>query len=196
MKKNRSMTLVGVLVVVAAIAIAFYAADAIRHNARLRLANAVVQSQDMLIKSEVQTAVSMLQQISSKQKKGEYTLAQAKKLGADVLREMRYGTDAAGYFWADTSAGVNVVLYGNKTVEGKSRINDIVNGVAYVKEIIKNGKLDGGGYTDYFYPKQGDTTPLTKRGYSLYFAPFDWVVGTGYYVQDLNSIIAEKLKGF
>jgi methyl-accepting chemotaxis protein len=57
-------------------------------------------SQDLLIKSEVETAVSMLQAIYAKHTRGEMTLDQAKKLGADLLRQLRYGTD--GYFWADT----------------------------------------------------------------------------------------------
>lgn len=66
-------------------------------------------AQDLLIKREVETAVSMLQAIYAKHQQGEMTLEKAKKLGADLLRELRYGT--GGYFWADTTEGVNVVLY-------------------------------------------------------------------------------------
>jgi len=47
--------------------------------------------QDLLIKSEVETAVSMLQAIFTKYQQGEMTLEEAKKLGADLLRELRYG---------------------------------------------------------------------------------------------------------
>ena len=65
-------------------------------------------AQDLLIKSEVETAVSMLQAIYAKHQRGEMTLEKAKALGADLLRELRYGTD--GYFWADTTEGINVVL--------------------------------------------------------------------------------------
>ena len=56
---------------------------------------------DMLIKNEIETAVSMLQAIFTKHQQGEMNLVQAKKLGADLLRELRYGTE--GYFWADTT---------------------------------------------------------------------------------------------
>jgi len=45
-------------------------------------------AQDLLIKSEVETAVSMLQAIFTKHQQGEMTLEQAKKLGADLLREL------------------------------------------------------------------------------------------------------------
>ena len=65
--------------------------------------------QDSLIKSQVETAWSMLYGIYTKHKKGELTLEQAKNLGADLLRGLRYGPGKEGYFWADTLEGVNVV---------------------------------------------------------------------------------------
>jgi methyl-accepting chemotaxis protein len=136
-------------------------------------------AQDLLIRSEVETAISMFQAIVTKQQQGEMTLDQAKKLGADLLRELRYGTD--GYFWADTTEGVNVVLYGRKDVEGKNRLEaKDPKGAFYVKEFLAKGKA-GGGYVEYLFSKKGQTVPQPKRSYVLLFKPFGWVVGTGYY---------------
>jgi len=136
-------------------------------------------SQDVLIKSEVETAVSMLQAIFAKHQQGEMTLEQAKKLGADLLRELKYGTD--GYFWADTTEGVNVVLYGRKDVEGRNRLEDTdQKGTFYVKEFISKAKA-GGGYVDYLFTKKGQTAQQQKRSYVLLFEQFGWVVGSGYY---------------
>ena len=136
-------------------------------------------AQDLLVKSEVETAVSMLQAIFAKQQQGEMTLEQAKKLGADLLRELRYGTD--GYFCADTTEGVNVVLYGRKDVEGRKRIEEKdLKGTFYVKEFLAKGKA-GGGYVEYWFPKKGQAEPQPKRSYVLLFKPFGWVVGSGYY---------------
>ena len=136
-------------------------------------------AQDLLIKSEVETVVSMLQAIYTMHKQGEMLPEQAKKLGADLLRELRYGTE--GYFWADTVKGVNVVLYGRKDVEGKNRLEDKdQNGTFYIKEFLAKGKA-GGGYVEYWFPKKGQTTTQHKRSYVLLFKPFGWVVGSGYY---------------
>jgi len=144
----------------------------------------VVEANDRSVKAQVESAVSMLAALNSRVEKGEMSLAKAKTLGADLLREMRYGQD--GYFWVDTTDGVNVVLYGKKEVEGKNRIDSVVNGVYHVQEIIKNGMKPGGGFTDYYYTKKDGDQPLAKRGYSLLFVPFDWVVGTGYYLTDIK----------
>jgi methyl-accepting chemotaxis protein len=136
-------------------------------------------AQDLLVKSEVETAVSMLQAIYAKHQQGEMTLENAKKLGADLLRELRYGTD--GYFWADTTEGVNVVLYGRKDVEGRNRLEDKDSKGTYpTKELLAKAKA-GGGYVEYWFPKKGQTTDQLKRSYVLLFEPFHWVVGTGYY---------------
>jgi methyl-accepting chemotaxis protein len=138
-----------------------------------------VSAQDLLIKSEVETAVSMLAAINAKQQRGEITMEKARQLGADLLRELRYGTD--GYFWADTTEGVNVVLYGRKDVEGRNRIKDKDSrGNYYIKELLAKAK-EGGGYVDYWFPKKGQTKEQAKRSYVLPFKPFGWVVGSGYY---------------
>jgi len=77
----------------------------------------------------------MLQAVYEKHQKGEMTLEQSKKLGADLLRKLTYGTD--GYFWADMEQSVNVVLYGRKDVEGRNRLEDKdQKGTFYVKEFI------------------------------------------------------------
>lgn len=142
------------------------------------------------IKNEVATMISILQIYYDKYENGEMTLEQAKTLAADVLRKARYGKD--GYFWADTSKGVNVVLLG-KDSEGKNRYNlQDKKGKYMIQEIINNGMKDGGGYTDYWFPKSGETEPLPKRAYSLYFKPFDWVVGTGNYVDDIDTLVMQK----
>lgn len=161
---------------------------AFERERRLELNQAVssaVWQKDQLIKNEVQTAVSLLQNVYDRAVKGEITFDDAKKQGADLLRNLRYGNNNEGYFWADTTDGTNVVLYGRQDVEGTNRYNNVVNGIYHVQEIIKNGMAEGGGYTDYYYPKMNETNPLMKRAFSLLFKPFNWVVGTGYYIDDL-----------
>jgi len=138
-----------------------------------------VAAQDLLIKSEVETAVSMLGAINARQQRGEMTMEKAKQLGADLLRDLQYGTE--GYFWADTTEGVNVVLYGRKDVEGRNRIKDKDSkGTYYIKYFLAKAKA-GGGYVEYWFPKKGQTIEQSKRAYVLPFKPFGWVVGTGYY---------------
>ncbi len=182
---GRRQKLSTVLVLLVAAVLVGYLFGATKTRVQEIKENDLQKTQDTLMQRETETAVSMLEALNSKVKKGEMTLVRAQKLGADLLRDLRYGADKEGYFWADTTKGVNVVLYGNKEVEGKNRYEDKVNGVEYVKLIIEKG-TNGGGFTDYYYPKKGETMPKAKRAYSLEFKPFGWVIGTGYYLEDVK----------
>jgi len=145
------------------------------------------EKQDLVIKTQTETAISLLDAIYQKQLKGELSIDDAKTMGAELLRALRYRPNQDGYFWADTTDGTNVVLYEKVDVEGTNRINSFIGGVYHVRETIKNGMKEGGGYTDYYFPRKDTSIPLPKRGYSLLFAPFDWVIGTGYYLEDISQ---------
>ena len=145
---------------------------------------------DANAKNQVQSVKSLIEKIYNLQQKGVYREAEAKKIAADLVRDMRYGTE--GYFWIDTKEGINVVLLG-KDVEGSSRYDlKDSKGKLLVQEIIKNGSLPDGGYTDYWFPKKGETVPSPKRGYSLQFEPYNWIIGTGNYVDDINAVIERE----
>jgi PAS domain S-box-containing protein len=151
--------------------------------------NALLKDYDLLIKGQVQSVVSLLATLEARAATGKITHIEAQKLGADLVRQLRFQKE--GYFWIDTIDGTNVVLLGSSS-EGKNRINLQDNqGKFIIREIIKQGRMDGGGYTDYWFPKAGGREPLPKRSYSLEFKPWGWVVGTGNYIDDINAIMTE-----
>lgn len=145
---------------------------------------------DKKIKEQVDIAISMIDSIYNETKTGKLTLDEAKKESSDLLRRLTFGEE--GYFWADTVEGVNVVYLG-KDIEGTNRINtQDIKGNYMIKDIIENGKKEDGGYTEYWFPKLGEKEALPKRGYSKLYKPFNWVIGTGNYTDDIDKIIAEK----
>lgn len=145
---------------------------------------------DEQIKGQIESVVTLLEGVYAKQQKGEYTEQEAKQLAADIVRDMRYGE--SGYFWIDTYNGDNVVLLGGDT-EGTNRMNtEDVNGYKMIQDIIANGQQDGGGFTDYYFTKEGGTEAYPKRAYSLAFEPYQWVIGTGNYVDELEALAVEN----
>lgn len=153
------------------------------------LSATLTEDYDELIRGQVQSALGMLQASYGASAQKGLSDAEARKDGADLLRKLAYGTN--GYFWADTTAGVNVVLRGTDT-EGTNRWEaKDANGTLFIQEILKAG-MGGGGFTDYWFPKPGETEAKQKRAYSQVFAPFGWVIGTGNYVDDIQSILQAK----
>ncbi|MEN6411313.1 MAG: methyl-accepting chemotaxis protein [Veillonellales bacterium] len=146
---------------------------------------------DRSIKLQVESAVSIVQTIYDKQQQGLIPEAEAKKQAADVIRNMRF--DNGNYFWIDTAEGINVVLLG-RDQEGKTRYDaKDAKGFTFVKDgFIANGINPEGGYTDYWFAKPNQTEQLPKRAYTMLFKPYNWVIGTGNWTDDIDIFVEKK----
>lgn len=189
-----------IVMVIALIALALCAVisntslSGLGNNALDIIENDMRSSYDEQIKAQVDNVKSLCQSIYNRYEKGEYTLDEAEKLAADQIRDLRYGNN--GYFWVDTYDGTNVVLLGNDT-EGTNRMDAVdTNGFAYMQAIINAGKQEDGGFTDYVFPREGETESSPKRAYSKAFEPFGWVLGTGNYTDDIDDDVLDVKNEF
>ena len=151
------------------------------------------QNFDTMARYEVETTVNFLQLMYDRNQAAGMSIEESKLMCADYVRNLKY--NVTGYFWVDTSKGINVVLLGKPT-EGTDRYDTKdSNGKMFVHDFISNG-MNGGGYTDYTMPKpdQDPAKFFPKRSYTLAFAPFDWVVGTGNYVDDIDVVVSKSKK--
>lgn len=184
--------IVGIAVITAALISAIFIHNMITESDRQIeiYRQSLTESVERELKLETESAITVLANVYKRQQAGEFTEEQAKKLAADLVRQMRYD-DGAGYFYIDTYDGVNVVLLGRDS-EGKSRINSQDSeGRYYIKEMIANGR-NGGGYTDLMFAKPNESTPLPKRNYTEAFEPYQWVVGTGVWIDYIDSKVDQQ----
>ncbi len=189
---TKVITIVSVLIILMALAITLpfgyltYRTEMKKLDALEILLN---DNYDAVIKQEVQTALSVIEGCYVQYKQDRLSLEAAQILAADLVRMLNYGD--GGYFWVDAKDGTNVVLLGKDT-EGKNRLElTDEKGNKFIQEII-NAALSGGGYVNYWFPKKGEEIASPKRSYSLYFEPFDWIVGTGNYVDDIKVHISTE----
>ena len=149
---------------------------------------------DQNIRFVTQQAISTLDNIYQLQQQGILTEAQAKKEAASSMTKLRYGDDGNGYYWGDTTAGICVFHGTNPKAPGTDRNNTVDSkGFLMIKEILKVGQ-NGGGYVNYWFPKAdpNDKQEYPKRGYALEFKPWNWVIGTGNYIDDINKVITTR----
>ena len=54
-------------------------------------------------------------------------------------------------------------------------------------DFVNAVKKDGSGFVPYEWPKPGFDKPQPKLSYVVGFAPWNWVIGTGVYIDDLKA---------
>jgi len=146
---------------------------------------------DTTIKRETETMISLIDSYDSIYEKQNMPIIERQNAIKEIIRNIRYG--AEGYFWIDTFDGTNVLLPPSPASEGKNRIDfKDVNEFYVVQHCIEVGKK-GGAFFDFWFPKPGSNTPYPKRGYSLAYAKYEWVIGTGNYIDEIETEVkAEK----
>lgn len=107
----------------------------------------------------------------------------------EKLDAMKFFNDNSGYIFVYEYDGTNVLMPNNKAVQGTNLIGlKDVNGVYLIKELIEKAK-NGGGLVKYLFPKVKDGKPLPKFSYSISFGPYNWMMGTGIYVDSVQDEI-------
>lgn len=196
-KLNRNilaLIIVSVLVAIGVGTINIYKTETNSKNSMDIYTKALNESYDQNIRFVTQQAISILNGIYAQEQQGKLTEAQAKYLATTVMTQMRYGDKNQGYFWGDTIDGLCVFHGTNQSLLGTNRNNaQDSKGIYYIQEIRK-AAIAGGGYVNYWFPKAdpNDKTQYPKRGYTLEFKPWQWIVGTGNYVDDIQKTIAQR----
>jgi len=111
---------------------------------------------------------------------------EAAKLAArDSLRNLRYGE--GDYFFGFDTEGVYFLHGGNPQMEGQNKWDmQDTNGKYLIRELIGAAKA-GGGFVDYWFPRAGQQKAEPKLGYAELFPQWNWVVGTGIYIDDVDQ---------
>lgn len=128
-------------------------------------------------------------------------LEQEKKLSREeamekaktTIREMRYANN--NYFWIDSDKYICQVMPANIAMEGTNRENlEDLNKFKMIKQLVDDAVKSGEAYVEYWFAKPNDTKSYPKLGHTKYFKEWGWVVGTGFYIDELDSEVALKEK--
>lgn len=185
--------LLGMLLVFAGVLGTYNIFGTIRSNeAKLRNYEAnLLKDYDTLIKNQVETASTLLAYAYEKQQKGELSEDEAKELGKNLVKQLRYAK--SGYFWIDQTDGLLIAHPMLPDSEGANRINTKdPNGTYLIKNIIAAAtKNENQGYSEYMWEKPGVDHLVKKRAYSKLFEPWNYIVSTGNYIDDIELLVSQ-----
>ncbi|MGH6715634.1 MAG: methyl-accepting chemotaxis protein [Bradyrhizobium sp.] len=151
-----------------------------------QLALGLKQQKQIELRHLTDLALTIVKQEHAAAQKGEITDAKAQKLALARLSVLRYGH--GGYFWVNDMQGRMVMHPITPALVGKDLSNfKDPTGKKLFMDIIDVVRKSGAGFVPYEWPKPGFDRPQPKLSYVVGFAPWNWVIGTGVYVGDLQS---------
>lgn len=134
----------------------------------------LVRIQEALIRSAYQEAQN-----------GVKTEEDAKRDVLEKLRQFRYGEN--DYFWISNYQST-LISHPDDKLHGAdfSQIKD-VNGALIVPPMVEIARKDGSGYYSYWWKRLGTEEPVEKLSYAKHFPEWEWVFGTGFYIDDIEQ---------
>jgi|GEM_PF-452477 len=143
-------------------------------------------------KNVVETAHGLITHFHSLFVQGKLKEDEAKHLALEGIRGMRY--EEKEYFWINDMNPTMLMHPIQTQLEGKdqSQYADS-NGKKLFVESVNVVKAQGAGFIDYWWPKPGTTQAVPKISYVKGFTPWQWVLGSGIYVDDVDVLYWQQI---
>jgi len=151
----------------------------------------MLEDRKQRIKSLIEAGSGVLEHYHQLSATGKLTDKEARDTALDALRYMRY--EGGNYLFVFDPEGLFYLMPATRDFEGTNKIDlKDANGKYLIRELISVAKA-GGGYVAYDFPKPGTQAASPKIGHAVLFAPWNLVIGTGIYIDDVDVVFRRVL---
>ena len=150
------------------------------------LASGLHQQKQIELRHLGELALGIAKEEHAAVQKGGVSDADAQKRAMARISALRYGNN--DYYWINDMHPKMVMHPIRPEMNG----NDLSaykdpNGNLLFVDFVNAVKKDGSGFVGYEWPKPGFDKPQPKLSFVVGFAPWNWVIGTGVYIDDLKA---------
>lgn len=162
------------------------------------LKSALMNQRRALIHELTEVAWGTLNVYHAKEATGELSRDTAQARAIEHLRHLRYGLKSKDYFWIHDMHPHIIMHPYRDDLEGKD-VSEYAdpNGKRLFVEAVRIADSKGSGYLDYQWQWMDDPGRIVpKISFVKEFRPWNWVIGTGIYIEDIQleiSAITKKL---
>ncbi len=148
------------------------------------------KDRQLKVQHQTETAWNVLDHYAGLEKSGELSREQAQQQAMAAVKKLRYGS--SGYFWINDMQPAMIMHPIKPALDGKdlSKSADPTGKKLFV-EFVNVCRKQGGGFVNYLWPKPGFDEPVEKISYVKRLAAWDWIVGTGLYVDDVETALSD-----
>ncbi|MFV8257705.1 cache domain-containing protein [Bdellovibrio bacteriovorus] len=142
------------------------------------------------IRSTVDIATKVLEFYHDQYQQKILTEEEAKKQALKAVSKLRYSGNE--YFWINDLHPTMLMHPIKPELDGKDLTGfKDPNGFHLFVAFAEKGKTaEGEGFVPYLWPKPGSPNPEPKISFVRNFKPWQWIVGSGVYVDDVETAIA------
>ena len=142
----------------------------------------------------VEAAYGILEHYDGLVKEGTMTTAEAQYAAVTMIKKLRY--EEKEYFWINDMKPIMIMHPYKSELDGKD-LSDFKdpNGKRLFVAFVDTVKKSGAGFVDYLWPKPNFKDPVPKISYVKGFQPWEWIIGSGIYIDDVQAVfLAEARK--
>ena len=134
----------------------------------------------------VESTLGTVEYFHELEKSGQLTTQQAQEQAKSALSKLRYGRN--DYVWINDLNPTMIMHPMSPALDGKdlSGYKD-PDGIEIFNEFVRTAKQQGSGFVSYRWPMPGASAPVDKISYVQLFKPWNWVVGSGVYLDDIQA---------
>lgn len=149
-----------------------------------------------VIKSMVEGGHNLLVYYHGLENSGKLSREEAQRQAAEAIGAAKYGgTDGKSeYLYIWTMKGVGV-MHVKRDLIGQDLLEKIKDGQGRhtLKDLSGALQKQPAAFVDTAFPRPGGSQPLPKLQYVMRFEPWDWMVGTGLYLDDIDAEFTRRI---
>lgn len=150
--------------------------------------NTLTDDRQRATRYAVETAFGMVETLGKSAASGELSVEQAQSRAIAQLKAMRY--DGKEYFWVNDMQPRMVMHPTKPELDGKDlSASKDPNGKFLFLDMLAVVKKDGAGFVNYEWPRPGSEKPVPKISYVKGYQQWNWVIGSGVYVDDIDAAV-------
>ncbi|MBF0434265.1 MAG: bacteriohemerythrin [Magnetococcales bacterium] len=144
------------------------------------------------VQNVVETAFGIITYYHERQRAGAMTQEAAQAQAMEQIKSLRYGHE--DYFWINDFTPTMVMHPFKPEMNGTSLANfaDPTGNKLFVA-MVDIVRQQGAGFVHYMWPKPGAAKPVPKVTFVKGFTPWQWIIGSGIYVDDVDASFFSNL---